>query len=100
MTKKTLGNKKPSPTRTRTNKDLVMIIVGIVLTFVFLTITYLSLNSEEPNPVSKPKGPVKNPHSSLRYFRQEFRISGNGFGEIKKNPGNVPSEHGFQKTMS
>ncbi len=100
MTKKILGNKKPSPTRTRTDKDLVMIIVGIALTFVFLTITYLSFNSEGPCIVIKPKGPVKNPHSLLRYFRQEFRIVCNGFGEIQMNPLNVLSNQDLQKTTS
>ena len=100
MTKNTFGNKKPSLTRTRTNKDLVMIIVGIALTFVFLTITYLSLNSEGPSPVGKPKGPVKNPHSSLRYFRPEPGIGGNRFGEIQNKPNNIISELALQITLS
>jgi len=77
-----------------------MIIVGITLTFVFLTITYLSLNSEGPSPVSKPKGPVKNPHSSLRYFRPEPEISGNRIGEIQNKPENIMSEQAVQKTLS
>jgi len=86
MTTKNSVRKEPAPTRTRTDQDRIMIIVGITLVLVFVTMIYLGLINEKSGSGLKPRGPVKNPHSSLQYFEPKSSIYRMSVSKIKKRP--------------
>jgi hypothetical protein len=64
LKKTTERNRRPAPSTARTDRDVRMIVLGVALILLFLLGGYLSIDRAEPNPISKPRGPVKDPGAS------------------------------------
>ena len=79
MTQRTSKQKKTLPSQTRTDKDKTMIVLGVLLIVLFILIIYFSVGSQTLEPDRKPKGPVRNPHGSLKRLHPKIGLSEHAF---------------------
>ncbi len=83
MTQRTSKQKKTLPSQTRTDKDKTMIVLGVLLIVLFILFIYFSVGSQTFEPGRKSKGPVRNPHGSLKRLHPEISLSEHAFGGIE-----------------